>query len=71
VPVLEEAVEEVEEALGGEEGVAVLFEALLAFAWNWAKVLVAVGFTANTIPAWQWLAGFVCAQKNQRGADAD
>jgi hypothetical protein len=36
-----------------------LLAEFLAFAWYWAKVLVAVGFIANTIPAWQWLAGFV------------
>jgi len=40
----------------------------LAVAWKALKDLSAVGFTANTIPAWQWLTGEVCAQWNQRGA---
>jgi len=44
--------------VGGGVVVEVLPE-LLAVAWYCAKVLVCVGFIANTIPAWQWLAGFV------------
>lgn len=39
----------------------------MAAAWNCSKVLSAVGFTANTIPAVQWTAGTVWAQKNHKG----
>jgi len=41
--------------------------ALLALFWNASKLLSAVGFTAKTIPIWQWTTGFVCAQKNHKG----
>lgn len=41
-----------------------------AFAWNAEKlfVLSASAFTANTIPAPQWLFGLVCLQNAQIGA---
>jgi len=42
----------------------------LAVAWKASKDFSAVGLMANTIPAWQWLAGVVWAQKNQSGAVA-
>jgi len=45
---VEEAVEE-----------AVELPPAMALAWKAAKVLVAVGLTAKTIPASQWLAGLV------------
>ena len=32
-------------------------EAFIAFCWKAAKVCAALGFTANTMPAWQWFFG--------------
>lgn len=41
----------------------------IAAAWKAENDFSAVGFTAKTIPFWQWILGVVCAQKNQRGAE--
>lgn len=48
-------VEDTPEATGADELDAVLLAKFMAFCWNAAKVLVALGFTAKTIPLWQWL----------------
>jgi hypothetical protein len=63
-PAAPEALAEDPEALA--EPLALAFAA----AWKASNVLAAVGFTANTIPAAQWTAGVVWAQKNHRGAVA-
>jgi hypothetical protein len=39
----------------------------LAAARNWSYGFCGVALMENTMPAWQWFAGLVCRQKNQRG----
>ena len=43
-------------ALRDPAALAVLF-GFMAAAWKSANVMVALGFTANTMPAWQWSFG--------------
>jgi len=39
----------------------------LAAARNWSYGFCGVALMENTMPAWQWFAGLLCRQKNQRG----
>jgi hypothetical protein len=51
-----------------EPALTVLGTKALALARNASKDFSALALILKTIPAWQWLLGFVCAQWNQMGA---
>lgn len=53
--------------VGGVLPAGEAFVAAFAVSWNDWKLFSGVGLMAKTIPVLQWLAGMVCAQKNQRG----
>jgi len=54
--------------VGAEPALTELGSKALALARNASKDFSALALMLKTIPAWQWLLGFVCAQWNQMGA---